>query len=1376
VPPIPGVSKKTSATDSSRLSAPATVKPYWTTTDGNTVRLYHGDVLSVLRGLPDQSVQTVVTSPPYWALRDYGTGTWHGGSETCDHVEHTAEQSHKTSTLGPSAAQRAIGAGKILPATNAAFQAQVRQYKAVCEKCGARRVDHQLGSEECPDCLGWARGWNCADPTCWVDGSSTCEHKDVRKVVVDGTAVGWSGGDPGCDHTQEDVGDVKESYSPAHGKIMSRPAGWHGSPRCSTVKLADTKKCSRCGASRVYAPTTRTECVDCGAQRGSWDRGCHVCRMQLVFREVMRVLRDDGTLWLDYGDTYSSSSKGTGGNNPATSTLGGPKGQAGNRGSRFTARSVKPGVPAGNLVGVPWRVALALQADGWILRQDIIWHKCLSGGTHVYAQTQKGEMPMMLRDAARFDPKTVKLWNGSSWTQVLGWTRMSAARDETELVLRSGERISCTPDHRFPTERGLLCAGEIKVGDVLGSVDLPQPVECHAPDAITLDAAWFVGLYVAEGSRHDGKIHIAGHVREVERWERVQKITTYYGGTTTLRHDGNNQLITVHSRLLCAILDTYMDGKDAKTKHLNVKCWAHSNDWLLELLLGYLSGDGHWDDKNHRWRLAFTRNYSWERDLRTMAARLGIKLTLNTATATGFGQQWPCFRGEMRMVVGDYWNCKKMTEVVEVRKARCREVYDVEVADDPHVFALASGVLTHNSSPMPESIRNRCTKSHEYIFLLTKRQQYFYDMEAVREKTGREMSVEAYEDVKKLSANKKWFYDKNGPATGKSGKSDNPMAGSKDGSCHPNGKNKRSVWSAEDHKDLLEWCARNCPEMLQEYLHQSSNKLDVWPVSSHGYEGAHFATFPSSLITPCILAGTSAKGACGKCGAPWERIVGRMPIGRSRSNGRGVGPAPGQTENDVDMRAAGSVATKTMGWHPTCSCHGHFEKQEVDSVYYGAWTDGEEREHGNVAWKDGNLEPQIIKKSVSAYVPSIPIEDHPVRACIVLDPFIGCYDDQTLVCTGRGFLPWSDVRDDDVFVSLARDGTISHRNAANIVRAEYSGIMHHYRGRSLDILVTPNHQMLVRQHHEQDEMLIKSEHMVKRYWGIPNRGQWAGDPTSTIETCGTSIPTDNWMSYLGIFLSEGHVCWTNPGFSCFVSQTKPETVDAVRSIVRNMPIGKYRERRDKSSGKWSFIRSGSEQLHKFCRSLGRQPFRRIPREYMNLAVEHLQCLFDALMMGDGSKGGAQYWTSSEGLAFDVAELGRKVGYAVSVGKRVRNTKHFPSYNVGFRHARETKIDLYKMRTEEYYSGMVYCADVPPNHTLLVCRNGKIAWCGNSGTSCAVALDKGLWSWGIDLSEKYLVDNAIPRIEGKIRALGRADELLPVVRRSAIALGGVKASG
>lgn len=95
----------------------------------------------------------------------------------------------------------------------------------------------------------------------------------------------------------------------------------------------------------------------------------YVAEMVAVFRQVRRVLCDDGTLWLNLGDSYAS---------------GGGTGAQGSRGERFDRRHTQEalgairqwsGIKPKDLIGIPWRVAFALQADGWYLRQDIIWHK-----------------------------------------------------------------------------------------------------------------------------------------------------------------------------------------------------------------------------------------------------------------------------------------------------------------------------------------------------------------------------------------------------------------------------------------------------------------------------------------------------------------------------------------------------------------------------------------------------------------------------------------------------------------------------------------------------------------------------------------------------------------------------------------------------------------------------------------------------------------------------------------------------------------------------------------------------------------------------------------------------------------------------------------
>ena len=182
-----------------------------------------GDCREKLKELPNNFFHTVITSPPYWGLRDYGTGKWIGGDPNCSHIAGKSRND----------ADREFGTKETLTV----------QYRDVCKDCGAVREDNQIGMEASPE-------------------------EYVRKIV-------------------------------------------------------------------------RT------------------------FQEVKRVLRDDGTLWLNLGDSYSSGGR--------TSTTN--QSVRGDKDYGVTRPPVSGSIKPKDLVGIPWRVALALQEDGWYLRQDIIWHK-----------------------------------------------------------------------------------------------------------------------------------------------------------------------------------------------------------------------------------------------------------------------------------------------------------------------------------------------------------------------------------------------------------------------------------------------------------------------------------------------------------------------------------------------------------------------------------------------------------------------------------------------------------------------------------------------------------------------------------------------------------------------------------------------------------------------------------------------------------------------------------------------------------------------------------------------------------------------------------------------------------------------------------------
>ncbi len=110
-------------------------------------RVLVGDCRERLRDLPDNSVHCVVTSPPYFGLRDYGTGTWEGGDPACGHVARFARDDQDRIRKVDAASGRRRNA-----LDHDSTSAHPEQYRSVCGKCGAVRIDRQIGLESSVDC------------------------------------------------------------------------------------------------------------------------------------------------------------------------------------------------------------------------------------------------------------------------------------------------------------------------------------------------------------------------------------------------------------------------------------------------------------------------------------------------------------------------------------------------------------------------------------------------------------------------------------------------------------------------------------------------------------------------------------------------------------------------------------------------------------------------------------------------------------------------------------------------------------------------------------------------------------------------------------------------------------------------------------------------------------------------------------------------------------------------------------------------------------------------------------------------------------------------------------------------------------------------
>lgn len=253
------------------------------------------------------------------------------------------------------------------------------------------------------------------------------------------------------------------------------------------------------------------------------------------------------------------------------------------------------------------------------------------------------------------------------------------------------------------------------------------------------------------------------------------------------------------------------------------------------------------------------------------------------------------------------------------QKDLCLVPQRLELALQEDGWYIRNDIVWWKPNPIPFPVTDRLVNCHETIILMTKSSKCFYDAYAVKE----------------------------------------PVAGvGNDGAK----RNKRDVWFSKENEriSVLVWILSRLEELdpelpqmlLDDYIANNNDKTDVWNVTVKGTKEAHFATFNPELITPTILAGTSEKGACPVCGAPYKRIIEKgdpIPEWKANSGADSNGGYNGKSEkflkqdalgkatqtgfnarwkakqqnaSDVKRRILeGMVATKTLSWEPTCDCN-----------------------------------------------------------------------------------------------------------------------------------------------------------------------------------------------------------------------------------------------------------------------------------------------------------------------------------------------------------------------------------------------------------------------------------------------------------------------
>ena len=209
---------------------------------------------------------------------------------------------------------------------------------------------------------------------------------------------------------------------------------------------------------------------------------------------------------------------------------------------------------------------------------------------------------------------------------------------------------------------------------------------------------------------------------------------------------------------------------------------------------------------------------------------------------------------------------------------------------------LRSEIIWHKRNPIPESVTDRPTSAHEKMYLLTKSARYFYDADAVQTP------------------------------------------------CSPNTHHKSGelVAPASSSEDVRfdrrhDFVRTRTPEEEQA---AGANLRNVWTIATSPFSEAHFATFPPALVEPCIKAGTSAKGVCGECGAPWVRVVEILdPKGRPGASYHNHSDDLGRGQRGVPD-ARGAPVRETADWQSSCDHDAPTVPATVLDPFAGAGTVG----------------------------------------------------------------------------------------------------------------------------------------------------------------------------------------------------------------------------------------------------------------------------------------------------------------------------------------------------------------------------------------------------------------------------------------------------
>lgn len=361
---------------------------------------------------------------------------------------------------------------------------------------------------------------------------------------------------------------------------------------------------------------------------------------------------------------------------------------------------------------------------------------------------------------------------------------------------------------------------------------------------------------------------------------------------------------------------------------------------------------------------------------------------------------------------------------------------------------------------------------------------------------------------------------------------------------------------------------------------------------------------------------------------------------------------------------------------------------------------------------------------------------------LVLDPFMGCFSNDTEVLTNKGWMLFKDVDGERVCSLNPCNNHIEFVDYIKKQQYYYDGKMYHTLGRSVDHLVTPNHKIYAKEYHRDNFKLEEQQFFKYRTFHFLNQG-----------INGSEMDYDkNILKLIGFWLGDGYIVRQQNKknvLSYRFNLSKQRKIDYLTGVLKDIGV-KYRKWEGDERVTFSVLKSDLD-----LGVDGNTFTKRVPSFVFALNKASVESLLDGLFNSDGCNN--QYYSSNRNLANDVQVLAllseksaifRSRKRDMSSSEFIKTNDILEVFEVGF-HLSGKKLKLSSDNVKKVdYSGFVHDVTLEKNHILYVRRNGKPVWSGNSGTTAVVAKKLDRDYLGIDLNPKY-VEMAKQRVLNEI---------------------------